>query len=105
MPSGLPTDFPVYAGAQLTAACAVPASGSTTWSVEWQTTAKLDSIQAFYVSALDKNDWVLLAYSGDINTRFSATFQRSSNANAKGSLNVTNDTGPTKIALTLATVP
>lgn len=62
------------------------------------------SVQAYYVNALNKNDWVLVAYSGDIATRFSATFQRSSNANAKGSLDVTNAGGPTTIALVLATV-
>ena len=104
MPAGFPADFPIYAGAQLKAACMVPGTGSTQWTVEWQTTDKLNSVQAYYVNALNKNDWVLVAYSGDIDTRFSATFQRSSNANAKGSLDVTNAGGPTTIALVLATV-
>lgn len=105
MPAGFPADFPIYAGAQLTAACTVPGNGSTQWTVDWQTTGTLNTVQEYYVSALDKNDWVLLAYSGDINTRFSATFQRNSNANVNGSLNVTSSTGPTKIDLTLTTVP
>lgn len=76
-------------------------SGSTQWSVQWQTGDKLNPVQDFYMSALDKNDWVLGNDSGDINTRFSATFQRKSNANVKGSLEVTNSGGPTKIPLTL----
>lgn len=76
-------------------------SGSTQWSVQWQTGDKLNPVQDFYMSALDKNDWVLGNDSGDMNTRFSATFQRKSNANVKGSLEVPNSGGPTKIALTL----
>ena len=100
-PAGFPADFPVYPGAKLTAACLLSGGGSTQWSVQWQTDDKLDPVQAFYMSALDKNDWVLGSNSGDVNTRFSATFQRKSNANVKGSLEVTNTGGPTKIALTL----
>jgi hypothetical protein len=105
IPSGFPADFPIYPGTQLTAACKVPGNASTQWTVQWQTTANLNDIQAFYVDALNKGDWVLLAYSGDINTRFSATLQRNSNANVKGSLEVKNSGGPTTIALALTTVP
>jgi hypothetical protein len=101
LPAGFPADFPIYRGAQLTAACLVTGSGATQWNVQWQTADKLNAVQDFYLSALDKNDWVLGNNSGDINTRFSATFQRKSNANVKGSLEVTNTGGPTKIALTL----
>lgn len=101
LPAGFPTDFPIYRGAQLIAACSVAGSGSTQWSVQWQTDDNLNSVQEFYMSALDKNDWVLGNDSGDINTRFSATFQRKSNPNVKGSLEATNSGGPTKIALTL----
>jgi hypothetical protein len=106
MPAGFPADFPIYPGTQLTAACRVPGSGSTQWTVQWSTTDNLNKVQEFYVSALDKNDWTLLAYSGDINARFSATFQRASNANVKGSMEVKNSGGPTTmIGLTLTTIP
>jgi hypothetical protein len=105
LPSDFPADFPIYPGAQLTAACKVPGNASTQWSVTWQTTDKLNSVQTYYVSALDKNDWTLAAYSGDIGTRFSATFQRTSNPKVQGSMDVTNSGGPTKIVLTLTTVP
>jgi hypothetical protein len=101
LPAGFPADFPIYPGAQLTAACSVAGGASTQWSVQWQTVDKLNPVQDFYMNALDKNDWVLGNDSGDINTRFSATFLRKSNPNAKGSLEVTNSGGPTKIALTL----
>ena len=105
MPAGFPADFPIYSGAQLTTACSVPANGSTKWTVEWQTTAKLDAVQAFYVNALGKNDWNLLGYSGDVGTRFTANFARNSNSKVTGTLNVTNSSGPTKIALDLNTIP
>ena len=105
MPPGFPSDFPTYPGAQLTAACTAPGNGSTQWTVQWQTTDKLDVVQAFYVKALDKNDWTLLGYSGDVGTRFTANFARNSNAKVTGTLNVTNLTGPTILALALNTIP
>jgi hypothetical protein len=105
MPSGFPADFPIYPGVQLTTACSTSGSGSTQWTVAWQTSAKLNAIQAYYMSALDKDDWLLLDSSGDLNARFSATFQRKSNAKVKGSLDVKNTGGPTVISLALTTVP
>lgn len=105
MPSGFPSDVPTYPGAQLTAACTAPGNGSTQWTVQWQTTDKLDAVQAFYLSALSKNDWNISGYSGDYGTRFTANFARNSNSKVTGTVNVTNITGPTKIALTLTTIP
>jgi hypothetical protein len=105
MPSGFPADFPIYPGARLTAACAAPGNASTQWTVAWQTTATFDAAQVFYKSALDKNDWTLAGESGDFGTRFSADFMRKSNSKLTGSLTVTNSGGPTKITLTLTTVP
>lgn len=106
MPAGFPADFPIYPGAQLAAGCSAPGNGSTKWTVDWQTTATPDAVEAFYVSALDQNDWTLLGYSGDIGTRFTANFTRSSNAKVTGTLNATTDgTTPTKIALVLNTIP
>lgn len=104
MPSGFPADFPTYAGAQLTAACNVQGNASTQWTVVWQTAATLDAVQAFYMSALSKNDWNIVGYSGDYGTRFTANFARNSNPKVTGTVNVTN-AGPTKIALALSTIP
>jgi hypothetical protein len=105
MPSGFPADFPIYTGARLTAANSTPGSGSTKWTMEWQTLDTLSSVQAYYAVALDKNDWILLGYSGDINTRFSATFTRKSNHTLTNSLEVTNSAGLTKIDLVLNSIP
>jgi hypothetical protein len=40
-----------------------------------------------------------------VGTRFTANFARNSNAKVTGTLNVTNVTGPTKLALVLNTIP
>jgi hypothetical protein len=101
MPSGFPSDFPIYAGSRLTAAAIN--SGGNGWTMEWQTLDKVSKIQAFYIGALDGGDWMLLTYSGTVETSFSATFRRKSNAKATGSVQVAISGGVTKISLTLTT--
>jgi hypothetical protein len=54
MPSGFPSDFPIYPCSRLTQ---VVSKTSPIWEVIWETTASLDQIRTFYVSKLNEGDW------------------------------------------------
>ena len=101
MPSGFPSDVPIYAGARLTAAATFAANGQTTWGMEWETLDSVDKVQAFYSAKLSQGDWNL-GFSGTANGSFSAIFNRKSNSKFAGILGADGSSGVTKISLSLA---
>jgi hypothetical protein len=103
LPAGFPTDFPVYPGSRLTEAGKFASNGQTNWGMEWQTLNGPDKVQTFFVAKLDAGDWTLLTYSGTVNTSFSSTFRRKSDAKTTGTLRVAVGGGVTKISLVLNT--
>ncbi len=101
LPSGFPSDVPIYTGARLTAAATFAANGQTTWGMEWETLDSVDKVQAFYSSKLSQGDWTL-QFSGTANGSFSAIFNRKSNSKFAGILGADGSSGVTKISLSLA---
>jgi hypothetical protein len=104
MPTGFPSDFPIYPGARLTKAANFPAGGSTIWGMEWQTVDRPSKVQTFFIGRLNAGDWVLLTSSGTADTPFSATFTRASDLRVTGTLRVAASATVTKISL-LLTIP
>lgn len=100
MPSGFPSDLPIYPGARLTAAGSFNSNGTTTWSMAWETVDSVDKVQAFYTAHLAQGDWTL-SFSGSSNGAFSAIFNRKSSSNVGGILGVGATTGFTTITLAL----
>jgi hypothetical protein len=100
MPSGFPSDVPIYPGARLTSAGSFTSNGTTTWGMEWETLDSVDKVQAFYTAKLALGDWTL-SFSGSTNGAFSAIFNRKSSSNVGGILGVDGSTGITKISLAL----
>jgi hypothetical protein len=98
MPSGFPSDFPVYPGARLTAANQVTANGQTTWGMQWETQDSVQQVQSFYASKLNGGDWTI-SYNGSTNGSFSAIFMRRSNSKNAGILGVEPQSGVTHITL------
>lgn len=105
MPDGFPTDFPIYPGSRLTQAGKFSSKGSTNWGMEWQTLDGTTKVQSFFVARLDQRDWTLVTYSGTVNTSFSATFRRRSDAKTTGTLSAGVNGGVTKISVVLTTSP
>jgi hypothetical protein len=101
LPSGFPSDVPIYTDARLTAAATFTANGQTTWGMEWETLDSVDKVQAFYSSTLSQGDWTL-QFSGTANGSFSAIFSRKSNSKFAGILGADGSSGVTKISLSLA---
>ena len=105
MPDGFPTDFPIYPGSRLIQAGKFVSNGSTNWAMEWQTLDGTTKVQSFFVARLDQGDWTLITYSGTVNTSFSATFRRRSDAKTTGTLSAGVNGGVTKISVVLTTSP
>ncbi len=99
MPSGFPSDFPIYTGARLTSASNFGSNGTTTWGMEWESVDSVDKVQAFYTAKLNQGDWTL-SFSGSTNG-FSAIFNRKSNSKVGGILGLDRSTGIIKISLAL----
>lgn len=102
MPSGFPSDFPVYAGARLTHANQATANGQTTWSMEWETPDNLAAVQTFYMSKLNQGDWTISNNSSG-SAGYSAIFTRKSNPKDAGLLAVEVESSVTHITLALET--
>jgi hypothetical protein len=105
MPDGFPTDFPIYPGSRLTQAGKFSSNGTTNWGMEWQTLDGTTKVQTFFVARLDAGDWTLITYSGTVDTSFSASFKRKSDAKTTGTLSATSNAGVTKISVVLGTSP
>lgn len=102
MPTGFPSDFPVYRGARLVRANQATANGQTTWGMEWETLDDLAAVQAFYMSKLNQGDWTL-SFGGAANGGYSAIFTRKSNSKDAGLLTVEPESGVTHIRLGFGT--
>jgi hypothetical protein len=98
MPSGFPSDFPIYPGARLTQASQVTNNGQTTWGMQWETLDGVDAVQGFYVKRLNSGDWTI-TYKGSSGGNFSAIFSRRSNQKDAGILAVELESDLTKITL------
>lgn len=55
----IPSDFPVYPGAQLQSAYAISAGGCSSVEATWSTTADAAAVQAFYQQRLSSGDWTV----------------------------------------------
>lgn len=100
MPSGFPSDVPIYPGARLVSASTFASNGTSTWSMTWQTVDSVDKVQAFYTAKLAQGDWTL-SFSGSSNGSFSALFNRKSNSNVGGIMGVGTNVGITEITVEL----
>lgn len=100
MPSGFPSDVPIYTGARLTSAGNFASNGATTWGMEWETAGGIDKVRAFYTAKLNQGDWTS-SFSGSANGAFAVIFNRKSNSKVGGILGVDGSTGFTKISLAL----
>ncbi len=98
MPSGFPSDFPIYSGARLTQASQVTNNGQTTWGMQWETLDGVDAVQGFYVKRLNSGDWTI-TYNGSGGGKFSAIFNRRSNQKDAGILAVELESDVTRITL------
>lgn len=100
MPSGFPSDVPIYPGARLTSQNNFSSNGTTTWGMEWETAGGVDKVQAFYTAKLNSGDWTL-SFSGNNNGLFTAVFNRKSDSKVAGILGLDGSAGFTKISLAL----
>jgi len=98
MPSGFPSDFPIYPGARLTQASQLTNNGRTTWGMQWETLDGVDAVQGFYVNRLNSGDWTI-TYNGSSGGNFSAIFNRRSNQKDAGILAVELESDVTRITL------
>ncbi len=98
MPSGFPSDVPVYPGSRLTAGATFSSSGQATWGMEWETLDSVAKVQAFYSSKFNQGDWTV-SFSGTSNGSFSAVFARKSNAKYGGLVGAGSANGVTTITL------
>jgi len=98
MPSGFPSDFPIYPGARLTQASQLTNNGQSTWGMQWETLDGVDAVQGFYVKRLNSGDWTI-TYNGSSGGNFSAIFNRRSNQKDAGILAVELEADVTRITL------
>ena len=98
MPSGFPSDFPIYPGARLTQASQLTNNGQSTWGMQWETLDGVDAVQGFYVKRLNSGDWTI-TYNGSSGGNFSAIFNRRSNQKDAGILAVELESDVTRITL------
>ena len=100
MPSGFPSDLPVYSKARLTAGAKFNSSGQVSWGMEWQTLDSVAKVQAFYADKLNQGDWTITITNKATNN-FSATFARKSNSSVQGTLGAGTASGVTRISMSL----
>jgi anaerobic selenocysteine-containing dehydrogenase len=101
MPSGFPSDVPVYPKARLTAGAQFVSSGEVAYGMEWETTDATSNVWAFYDKEFTTADWTLNVTS-TTNGVYQGTIGRRTNSNEKGVLAVNNDNAITVIALSLS---
>jgi hypothetical protein len=95
MPSGFPSDVPIYPGARLTGAVK-----ATIWIMQWETIDDSAKVQAFYSAKLNQGDWVI-RNSQSTTGGWSASFSRKTDTTVSGTLALSGKTGITKIVLSL----
>ncbi|HUY73035.1 MAG TPA: hypothetical protein VMW11_00830 [Candidatus Dormibacteraeota bacterium] len=102
LPSGFPSDVPIYPGSRLTAGATFSSSGQATWGMEWETLDSVDKVQAFYGSRFSQGDWTI-SFKGTSSRSFSAAFARKSNSKDGGLVGAGSTNGVTRITLSLVT--
>jgi hypothetical protein len=99
-PAGFPADVPVYPGARLVAGAGFNSSGEATWSMEWETLDPVTKVQAFYADKLNQGDWTI-SFGSTSTDAFRAIFGRKSDSHVTGALVSNDDSGYTKILMSL----
>lgn len=102
MPSGFPSDFPIYPSSRLIQQ-ATFSDGQTNWGLEWTTADATTKVQTFFTASLNSGDWVLLAHSGSATTSYSDSFRRNSDPRTSGTLQIAAGGGISKISVVLTT--
>ena len=98
----IPTDLPIYPGAQLQSAFADGFQGCTTVTATWSTSAPASDVIDFYKSQLNTGAWKLTD-SGPSRGGFNLYFESTSGFHREGVITVFSGTGgPTDISLDLA---
>jgi len=95
MPSGFPSDVPIYPGARL-----VGAVKATPWIMQWETVDDPAKVQAFYSAKLNQGDWEIRS-SHSTTDAWDASFTRKSDTTVSGSVVLSGKTGITKIILSV----
>lgn len=116
MPTGFPSDFPIYPCSRLihgekAPLCESPGlncvPGVSVWLTTWETLDSLSQAHRFFKSWLNYGDWTCggVGYSNCGSSISSGgyffQFNRKSNPKSYGSMNVTSASGVTKIDLAL----
>ena len=98
----IPTDLPIYPGAQLQSAFADGFEGCTTVTATWSTSAPASDVIDFYKSQLNTGAWRVTS-SGASRGEFYLYFESTSGSQREGAITVSSETGgPTDISLDLA---
>jgi hypothetical protein len=106
MPTGFPSDFPIYPGSRLIQQAKFSGGGQTNWGLEWTTADSTTKVQTFFMARLSSGDWVLVTHSGSAATSYSDSFRRNSDPRTSGTLQIAaGGGGITKISVVLSTPP
>jgi hypothetical protein len=100
MPAGFPTDVPVYPKARLTAAAAFTSPGQTAWGMEWETMDNYYAVANYLDAQFNHGDWMRNPTASSTYS-FTEAIARKSNPHVTGSFTINNDSGLTKILLSL----
>lgn len=100
MPSGFPSDVPIYPKARLTAGAQFVSSGQVAYGMEWETKDGQAAVATYYQKEFNQGDWVLTLK--DTSSVWTATIARKTNSHEAGTLAIYNDSPVTVIALSLA---
>ena len=87
----IPTDLPIYPGAQLQSAFADGFQGCTTVTATWSTSAPASDVIDFYKSQLNAGAWKLTD-SGPSRAGFNLYFESTSGSNREGVITVFSGT-------------
>src|SRR5438270_8043864 len=98
----IPTDLPIYPGAQLQSAFAGGFQGCSTVTATWSTAAPASEVIDFYKSQLNTGAWRITS-SGPSRGEFYIYFESTSGSQREGAITVSSGTGGrTDISLDLA---
>jgi hypothetical protein len=97
----IPSDLPIYPGAQLQSAFASGSQGCTTVSATWSASAPASDVIDFYKSQLNAGAWTL-TLAGASRGEFDLDFESTTGAHREGVIIVSSDpSGRTDITLEL----
>ena len=102
LPGDFPKDFPIYPGARPVFVGGDSSFGTTTWTVNWETTDSVYTMDAFYQAHLSQGDWKITVHGEDAVNGDTISFVRKSNSSKTGDLVISERyLGVTQLALTL----